>query len=97
MTSDFDSAWKEAFDQYLPALLAVLFADVAQEIDWSRGHESLEQEFRALHPEGEGGKRLADKIIKVWTRGGDERILHVEAQAQPEPGFERRVYVCGSR
>jgi hypothetical protein len=97
MTSDFDSAWKEAFDQYLPALLAVIFPDVAQEIDWSRGYESLEQEFRALHPEGEGGKRLADKIIKVWTRSGDERILHAEAQAQPEPGFERRVYVYGYR
>jgi hypothetical protein len=91
--AEYDSPWKELLDQHLPLALALLFPDVEQDIDWSQDYESLEQELRKLAPEGETGKRLADKLVKVRTRAGDERYLHVEVQGQPQEGFERRVYV----
>src|SRR5436190_238892 len=92
MTS-FDSPWKEALDLYLRQLLALLFPKVEQEVDWSQGYESLEQEFRPMIPEGEMGLRLADKLIRIHTLAGDDRILNVEVQAQPRQEFPRRVYV----
>src|SRR4051794_22263930 len=92
MTS-YDSPWKEALDHFLPLLLALLFPKVEREVDWTQGYESLEQEFRPMIPEGETGLRLADKLIRVHTTSGDERILDVEAQAQPRQSFPRRVYV----
>jgi hypothetical protein len=91
--SNFDAPWKEALELYLRPLLALLFPKVEQDVDWSQGYESLEQEFRPLLPEGETGLRLADKLLRVHTLSGDERVLAVEAQAQHRPHFTRRVYV----
>jgi hypothetical protein len=89
---EYDSPWKELVDHDLPALLALLAPEVHGEIDWGHDVESLEQELRKLAPAGETGKRLADKLLKARTRGGDERYLLVEVQAQPQEGFERRLY-----
>jgi hypothetical protein len=91
--SSYDSPWKEALDLFLHLLLQFLFPDVEADIDWTQDYESLEQELRQIAPEGEVGLRLADKLIKVRTLSGDERILHLEVQAQPRKEFERRAYV----
>jgi hypothetical protein len=86
-THDYDSPWKEVIDQQLRDVLAFCFPDVHEAID------SLEQELRKLAPAGETGKRLADKLVKVRTRTGDDNYLHVEVQGERQAGFERRVYV----
>jgi hypothetical protein len=91
--SDFDSPWKEAIDEHLPLFLALLTPEVEEDYDWKRDVESLDVELRQLAAGSEVGKRLADKLLKLWTKGGDERYLHVEVQAQPQEGFERRVFV----
>ncbi len=91
--SDFDSPWKEALDEHLPLFLAQLTPEVEEDYDWARDVESLDVELRQLAAGSEVGKRLADKLLKLWTKGGDERYLHVEVQAQPQDGFERRVFV----
>ena len=31
-----------------------------------------------MSPEGETGKRIADKLVKVHARSGDDRYLHTE-------------------
>jgi hypothetical protein len=49
--------------------------------------------LRQIAVEGEVGLRLADKLIKVRTLSGDERILHMEVQAQPRKEFERRASI----
>ncbi|MFO0841790.1 MAG: hypothetical protein U0797_05230 [Gemmataceae bacterium] len=90
---DLDSPWKEVVDHHLPAILALLAPEVHADIDWARDVEPLEQELRKMAPEGETGKRHADKLLKVRAKTGDERYLHVEVQAQPQEGFERRVFV----
>ncbi|MGL4552812.1 MAG: hypothetical protein ACRC33_16675 [Gemmataceae bacterium] len=40
---------------------------------------------------------MVDRLVKLITRAGDTRFLHVELQAQKEEGFERRVHVYNSR
>ena len=50
--------------------LALLFADVGAEVDWSHDWESLDQELHKLQPEGRAGRRLADKLVKARSRSG---------------------------
>src|SRR5439155_5720122 len=70
MATDFDSPWKEALDCYFEAFLALLFPNVHQQIDWTRGHESLDKEFQQVVREAEVGRRYVDKLAKVWTKDG---------------------------
>ncbi|MEK7830634.1 MAG: DUF4351 domain-containing protein, partial [Acidobacteriota bacterium] len=48
---------------------------------------------------GKIGKRLADKLVKVWLTDGAEVwvMIHVEVQGQQETGFELRIYVYNHR
>jgi hypothetical protein len=85
MSADYDSPWKEALDFYFEKFLALLFPDVHAQIDWSRGYESLDKEFQQVVREAQVGRRYVDKLVKVWTKDGDERwiLIHVEVQSTP--------------
>jgi hypothetical protein len=45
--------------------------------------------------DAELGKRLADKLVKMWQKNGEETILyiHIEVQAQYDKDFEKRMFV----
>jgi hypothetical protein len=92
--SDFDSPWKELLDYFFAWFIAFVLPEADADIDWTRDHESLETEMRKLLDESEVGLRRIDKLVKVFGKHeGDEALLHVEAQVQPQDGFERRMYV----
>jgi len=96
---DFDNAWKEALDAYFEPFMAFFFADAHHEIDWARGFEMLDKELQQITPESEQGRRMADKLVKVWrTNGLDEWVLvHVEVQSQQERDFAERMFVYNYR
>jgi hypothetical protein len=94
---DHDSPWKELVGRYFPEFLAFFFPDIAAEADPAEDTDQLEQELRKLLPSSETGKRVVDRLVKLNTRAGDTRFLHVELQAQKEDGFPRRVHVYNSR
>src|SRR3954452_7392942 len=99
LANDFDGPWKEALDQYFEAFLAFFFPGAHAEIDWSRGYESLDTEFRAIVREGETGRRSVDKLVKVWRTSGREEwvLVHAGPQTPHEPAFAERMYVCHYR
>jgi hypothetical protein len=67
-------------------------------LDWQRDHKPLDTELRKIVPEGEGGKRFIDKLMKAYRRdSGDMRLLHAEVQCQKEDEFERRMHVYNYR
>jgi hypothetical protein len=90
---EYDSPWKEVVDQQTRLAFGFLFPLVEQDTDWSEEVDSLDHELRKMAPAGPTGRRLADKLLKVKSLSGDDRYLHFEVQAQPQGGFERRVYV----
>src|SRR5258708_29475805 len=96
---DYDSPWKEALDAYFEAFLALLFPEVHAQIDWSRGHESLDKEFQQVVREAEVGRRYVDKLVKVWTKDGIECwvLIHVEVQTTRDAELPRRMYVYNYR
>jgi hypothetical protein len=66
MTTDFDSPWKEALDLYFKAFMAFFFPLAHADIDWKRGYEMLDKELQKIVPQAEQGRRLVDKLVKVW-------------------------------
>ena len=97
--SDFDSPWKEALDCYFEPFMAFFFPQAHTEIDWGRSYEMLDKELQRIVREAEQGRRVVDKLVKVWRLNGQEEwvLVHVEVQSQEEPDFGERMYVYNYR
>jgi hypothetical protein len=91
---DRDSPWKEALQVYFPFFLAFFFVDIHGDIDWSRGYQALDKEFQQILRRAKLGKRLADKLFKVWLKDGSDCwiLIHVEIQAEVEKEFPKRMF-----
>ncbi|MBD2126893.1 hypothetical protein NDI39_23120 [Microcoleus sp. ZQ-A2] len=74
---DYDSPWKEAIEQYFEPFLAFFFPAAHAVIDWTRPPESLDKELQQIVREAEVGRRLADKLFKVWRLGGEDAWVSV--------------------
>ena len=66
MSDEYDSPWKEMLEHYFADFMAFFFPEIHREIDWSRGWESCDQELQKIVRDAELGKRLADKVMKVF-------------------------------
>ncbi len=93
--TDYDSPWKEMLDGYFPDFMAFFFPEAYRDIDWSRGYESLDTELQQIVRDAELGRRLADKLMKVWRRNGAEQVvmIHVEVQGDRKIDFPQRMYI----
>ena len=96
---DYDSPWKEALAAYFQPFLALFLPAAHAEIDWSRGHESLNQELRQVVRKAKLGKRHVDHLVKVWLNSGQEQwlLIHVDVQTSKEADFARRMYTYNYR
>jgi hypothetical protein len=96
---DFDTAWKEALEALFEPFMAFFFPEAHHEIDWTRKVLMLDKELEQISPESEQGRRVVDKLVKVWRiNGQDEWVLvHVEVQSQQEAEFAQRMYVYNYR
>ncbi len=97
--SDYDSPWKEALDEFFEPFLELLFNSAHADIDWFRGYESLDKELQQIVREGETGRRLVDKLLKVWLKSGEEQwiLIHVEVQVAEDADFAPRMYAYNYR
>jgi hypothetical protein len=97
--ADFDSPWKEALDRYFEPFLAFFFAEAHADIDWARRYETLDKELQRIVRGAGRGRRVVDKLVKVWLRTGVERwlLIHVEVQTGRERDFARRMFVYNYR
>ncbi|WP_236739124.1 transposase [[Phormidium ambiguum] IAM M-71] len=99
LRSDYDSAWKEALTVYFEPFMAFCFADAHTDINWERGYETLDTELQEVIRDAEIGRRLADKLVKVWLNSGEDALvlIHVEIQGQVQTDFAERMYVYNHR
>ncbi len=97
--TDYDSPWKEMLENYFPAFMVFFFPDAYRDIDWDRGYESLDKELQQIVRDAELGKRLADKLMKVWRLSGEEQmvLIHTEVEGDPKEGFGKRMYIYNYR
>lgn len=99
LRNDYDTSWKEVLDTYFQSFMDYCWAEAAEDIDWSQGYEMLDKELQVLTKGAATGKRIIDKLIKVWRKGGEETwvLIHLEVQSQPEVGFAERMFTYNYR
>ncbi|MBN1546450.1 MAG: hypothetical protein JW902_07315 [Syntrophaceae bacterium] len=97
--ADYDSPWKEILERYFPEFLEFFFPVAYEGIDWSQGHEFLDKELQKVTRKAEVGRKVVDKLVKVYTTDGTETwvVVHVEVQGQYEADFAKRMYVYNYR
>lgn len=93
--TDFDSPWKEILEEYFEPFISLFFPEAHQQVDWERGYEFLDKELQQITRDAEMGRRIADKLVKVWLVSGRETwiLVHIEVQVQVDPNFEERMFV----
>jgi len=89
LARDLDSPWKETLEHFLAPFLAFFFPTIHEGIDWPRGYQSLDKELQQISRGARVGRRLADKLFKVWRKDGQEAwlLIHIEVQGQREQTF----------
>jgi Domain of unknown function (DUF4351) len=99
MTTPLDVPWKQILENYFPQFMAFFFPAAHDQIDWSKGFEFLDVELQQVTREAETGKRIVDKLAKVFLLDGRENwiLLHVEIQNQKEEGFGQRIHIYSGR
>ena len=95
----YDAAWKEAIQDFFEDFMAFFFRAAHAEIDWGRAPEFLDKELQQITRDAEVGLRVADVLVKVWLKTGEERwvAIHVEVQGRREGNFTERMYVYNFR
>jgi hypothetical protein len=95
----FDSPWKTSIETYFPNFMAFFFPLIFADIDWTRGFQFLDQELQQVVRDAELGKRLADKLVRVWRLSGEETwvLIHIEVQSTEQAEFSFRMYVYNYR
>jgi len=98
-STDYDSPWKEIIELYFPSFLEFFFPLAYAEIDWNPPYQFLDKELHQLEPDAEIGKRLVDKVAKVWLLNGEEAwvLVHLEVQGQYDSKFTERMYTYNYR
>lgn len=97
--NDYDSPWKEILEAYFEECMAFFFPDVHSDIDWERGYEFLDKELQQVVRDAEIGKHIADKLVKVWRKSGEQVwvLVHIEVQSQYQKKFAERMYTYNYR
>lgn len=97
--TEYDSPWKQILQLYFQDFMQFFFPQAHEEIDWSRGNEFLDKELQQVVRDAVLGRRLADKLVKVYRTGGEESwiMVHIEVQSQEESNFAERMFVYNYR
>ena len=97
--SDQDNAWKELLDHHFREFMEFFFPAIAVEIDWTRAPVSLDKELQKISPTHFTGKRIADKLTRVWRKNGEDLfvLLHGEVQGRAAAQFNERMFTYNYR
>ncbi|MEZ4528854.1 MAG: hypothetical protein R2941_23325 [Desulfobacterales bacterium] len=95
----FDSPWKEILGAYFREFMLFFFPKIEKEIDWEKGYVPLDKELHQITRESDTGNRIADRLMRVWKKNGDETwvMAHTEIQGGKEENFPHRVFVYNYR
>nr|VFJ47937.1 MAG: Putative transposase, YhgA-like [Candidatus Kentron sp. FM]VFJ62057.1 MAG: Putative transposase, YhgA-like [Candidatus Kentron sp. FM]VFK07319.1 MAG: Putative transposase, YhgA-like [Candidatus Kentron sp. FM]VFK07903.1 MAG: Putative transposase, YhgA-like [Candidatus Kentron sp. FM] len=95
----YDSPWKEVLEHAFPEFMAFYFPEVHAQIDWARGHGFKDTELRQVVRDAKLGKRLADALVQITLKSGEQRwvYIHIEVQGQRDSEFARRMFIYNYR
>ncbi|WP_442598672.1 hypothetical protein [Neobacillus sp. D3-1R] len=91
---DYDGLWKKLIQELFEEFVMFFATDLYEDIDFLKEPEFLQQElFQELIQEKKG-KQVADQIVKVFLKNGDEKwiLIHIEVQGGRDQDFSRRMF-----
>ncbi len=93
-STQYDAAWKQTLERFLPDFLKLAFPDLAASIDWSAPVSFLDTELQEIVRESESGLMRVDKLVEVRRRDGAGELLliHAEVQAQRDDALPERMF-----
>lgn len=93
-TPDYDGLWKKIIEDLFQEFVLLFAPDLHQEIDFTKQPDFLKQELFQKFIEKTKGKLIADQIVKVFLKSGEEKwiLIHVEVQGEPEIDFRKRMF-----
>ncbi|MBK7202650.1 hypothetical protein [Candidatus Amarolinea dominans] len=99
LQADYDTPWKDVLETYFEQFTNFFFPAVWAGIDWDKGYEFLDKELQKVVRDAVLGRRIGDKLVRVWQADGQEAwvLIHIEVQGQYEPAFAERIYVYNYR
>ena len=94
-----DSFWKEVLEELLSEFLRFFFPHIHRDIDFSRGYQFLDKEFQKISKGAQTGRRIVDKLVKVYLKDGSEKwlLIHIEIQGKKEKEFAERMFTYNYR
>lgn len=97
--TEFDSPWKDILQRYFEDFMLFFFPQAHGEIDWTQQPEFLDKELQQVVRDAELGRRLVDKLVKIYRIGGEQAwvLVHIEVQAQEESDFSQRMFTYNYR
>ena len=99
LTANYDESWKESLTEYFDSFLAFFFAEIYQQIDWTKTPQSLDKELQQITASSDTDKCIADKLYQVWLLNEQEVwiLIHIEIQSQYDASFSQRMYIYNYR
>lgn len=93
-TVDYDGLWKKLIYELFEEFILFFAEDLYEKIDFQRDPEFLQQELFQEIMEDKKGKQVADQIVKVFLKSGEEKwvLIHVEVQGSPDVDFSKRMF-----
>jgi hypothetical protein len=96
---DFDSNWKYLIIKYFFSFIAYFIPKLFADIDTTRAPVFLDNELQTIWRSMKTGLKMTDKLVQVWLKNGEERLLlvHIEVQARFETLFSKRMFTISYR
>lgn len=89
-----DILWKEIIEDLFEDFLQFFMPDLYEKVDFSKGYEFLDQELSKIVDKTLFGKKISDRLVKVFLKDGAENwiLIHIEVQGYYEIQFSERMF-----
>lgn len=69
-----DLLWKEIIEDLFEDFLEFFMPKLYDEVDFSQGYEFLDNELANIMDKTLEGKRMADRLVKVYRKGSENPL-----------------------
>lgn len=97
LVTEMDGPWKDVLDLAPRLVLARLWPELIDVVNWSVDYQSLDNELQRLTPEDREAVRRVDRLVLFEKVDGDPLYLHIEVHCYHDKDLGRRVMTCRHR
>lgn len=89
-----DILWKGILEDLFPHFLTYFYPNSPDIFDFSKGFEFLDKELEQITIPARSKHRVADKLVKIYTKKGEEKwvLIHIEVQGYEDKAFSKRMF-----